>query len=85
MSSNSQQPHHRGWFSEEIFNHRHHNDGANEVHAQESHVRNKESPKKESEIQRLVDDLKKGERGFKDYIHKDKQLDEEGGTYGGLM
>lgn len=32
-----------------------------------------------------MDDLKKGERGFKDYIHKDKQLDEEGGTYGGLM
>ncbi|KAL1850036.1 DNA primase large subunit Spp2 [Paecilomyces lecythidis] len=88
MSSNSQQhqqPHHRGWLSEEIFSHKHQNEGANAARPEESHVRYKESPKKESEIDKIEDDIKKDERKFKDYIHKDKQLEEEGDTYGGLM
>ncbi|KAJ5703707.1 hypothetical protein N7493_011632 [Penicillium malachiteum] len=55
-------------------------------HAHESEAKNpQQSSKQESEMDKFKDDLKEHENKFKDYIHKDEQLDEDGHTYAGLM
>lgn len=80
------QQHHIHWLSEGIYDPRHHhNDKGTQTHQQESTSQSKESPKKESQIDKLEDGFKKDEQKFKNYIHKDEELEEEGRTYGGLM
>ncbi|KAJ5721052.1 uncharacterized protein N7483_008986 [Penicillium malachiteum] len=52
----------------------------------ESEAKNPTQPQKqESEMEKLKDDLKEHEKKFKDYIHKDEELNEDGHIYAGLM
>ncbi|KAJ5519044.1 hypothetical protein N7453_001466 [Penicillium expansum] len=77
MPQDTHQPtEHKESFFEKILDHHHHKHG-NEGPAAED--------KPEGSKGGLRSELKKEEGGFKKYLEEDKQLEEEGQTYGGLM
>jgi hypothetical protein len=78
MVDTQQPPEHKESFFEKILgHHNHHNKHGNEGQPTEDKPRGSERG--------LRSDLKKDENGLKEYLKEDKQLEEEGQTYGGLM
>ncbi|GFF98097.1 hypothetical protein IFM53868_09637 [Aspergillus udagawae] len=76
MPQDTQKSEHQEPFLERILDRHHYK------HANESKDDNKDQGSHEN---RLHDVLKTDERGSKEYLKEDEQLEQEGQTYGGLM
>lgn len=67
---------------ERIFEHHHHKHNQEE----DAHSDKQNGPSNKKDKPKFYDDyLKKDEKALKDYYEKDKELEAEGQTYGGLM
>ncbi|CAI7635833.1 uncharacterized protein N7487_011818 [Penicillium crustosum] len=79
MPQDNQQPteHKTPFFENILHHHDHHNKHGNEGQTAEDKSQDSEGG--------LRSELKKDEESLKQYFKEDKQLEEEGQTYGGLM
>lgn len=77
---NSAESHNDSGFGK-FFHHKHHD----EQGEKSGNPEGISGTKPESETAKFEDSLKKEGSKFKDYIHEDEELEEEGKTYGGLM
>ncbi|BDD59027.1 hypothetical protein MAP00_004261 [Monascus purpureus] len=80
MAPTSELQHHHGVL-DEIFHRKHTHD---EPRGQ-SEGADKAALKKESNLEKFEDHIKKDKSKWKDYLATEEELNEEGKTYGGLM
>lgn len=77
-------PEHKEGLVEKLFHHTHHKDGGQEQQGSNQAQAGKPQ-QKESEFNKLEDDLAKDKTEFKNYVKEDEKMEAEGDKYGGLM
>ena len=70
---------------DKLFHHKHHEDANKQGGGNNQPSTMNKSRNKESEIDKLEDDITEDKEEFKGYMKEDEKLEKEGQTYGGLM
>jgi hypothetical protein len=78
-------PEHKEGLVEKLFHHKHHQDGGGQKQQGSNQAQAGKPQQKESEFNKLEDDVAKDKNEFKDYIKEDENIEAEGDKYGGLM
>lgn len=68
-----------------MFHHKHHQDGGGQEQPASNQAQAGKPQQKESEFNKLEDDVAKDKNEFKDYVKEDENIEAEGDKYGGLM